>query len=63
MTDKPKKNQRKRNLKVYEPAFSYGEIADELGITRAAVQQIEQRALRKIAKALVLMGYLKEDFL
>jgi len=52
-----------RKKPVYEPYFSYAEIAEELGITRAAVQQIEQRALRKVAKVLVLLGYLKEDFL
>lgn len=57
------KLQRKTRPQVYEPYFSYAEIADELGITRAAVQQIEQRALRKVARALVLLGYLKEDFL
>lgn len=63
MDDKSKPSQRKRNKQIYEPYFSYGEIAEELGITRAAVQQIEQRALRKIAKALILLGYIKDDFI
>ena len=62
MTD-DKKTPNKRTPPVYEPYFSYGEIAEELGITRAAVQQIEQRVLRKIAKALILRGFIKEDFL
>lgn len=62
MTD-DKKPPIKRKQNIYEPYCSYGEIAKEMGITHAAVQQIEKRALRKIAHALILMGYLKEDFL
>ena len=53
----------KRQNKFYEPYFSYEEIADEIGVTRAAVQQIEQRALLKVGRALRLLGYIKNDFI
>lgn len=63
MTDSPYPDEKIRHKKVYEANYSYDEIARELGISRVAVQQIEKRALRKVAKALVLLGYLKEDFI
>lgn len=38
------------------------EVADAMGITRAAVQDIEKRALRKLRIALQKRGYTLQDF-
>ena len=38
------------------------EVADAMGITRAAVQDIEKRALRKLKVALQKRGYTLQDF-
>jgi DNA-directed RNA polymerase sigma subunit (sigma70/sigma32) len=39
------------------------EVADAMGITRAAVQDIEKRALRKLKVALQKRGLTLEDFM
>ena len=38
------------------------EVADALGTTRAAVADIEKRALRKLRHELAKRGYTMEDF-
>jgi DNA-directed RNA polymerase sigma subunit (sigma70/sigma32) len=38
------------------PLATYEEIATEMGLTRSAVRKIEQRALRKLQKALADKG-------
>jgi transcriptional regulator len=38
------------------------EVADALGTTRAAVADIEKRALRKLRNELTRRGYTMEDF-
>jgi transcriptional regulator len=38
------------------------EVADALGTTRAAVADIEKRALRKLRNELAKRGYTMEDF-
>ena len=38
------------------------EVADALGTTRAAVADIEKRALRKLKRELEKRGYKMEDF-
>ena len=38
------------------------EVADALGTTRAAVADIEKRALRKLKRELEKRGYTLEDF-
>ncbi len=42
---------------------TYEEIAQELGITRSAVRKIEQRALRKVRKALKEKGIELDDLI
>jgi len=53
----------KKQNKFYEPYFSYKEIAQEMNCTVAYVQQIEKRALLKVAKVLRRWGYIKNDFI
>jgi DNA-directed RNA polymerase sigma subunit (sigma70/sigma32) len=43
--------------------YSYTEIGEELGLTCGAVRKIEQRALRKVRKALRRRGMTFEDLL
>lgn len=43
--------------------MTYQQIADELGISRQAVYQIEKRALMKIRKILIERGIYKEHLL
>jgi DNA-directed RNA polymerase specialized sigma subunit len=38
------------------------EVADAMGITRAAVQDIEKRALRKLRNELYKRGFTLKDF-
>jgi DNA-directed RNA polymerase sigma subunit (sigma70/sigma32) len=47
---------------VLEPHMTHQEIADQFGISRAAVSDMEQKALRKLRKALEKNGYKWEDF-
>lgn len=42
---------------------TYEEIAQELGITRSAARKIEQRALRKLRKALTARGLDLSDYI
>jgi DNA-directed RNA polymerase sigma subunit (sigma70/sigma32) len=42
---------------------TYEEIAQELGITRSAARKIEQRALRKLRKALEDKGQTLSDYI
>ena len=44
-------------------AMSYQEIAEELGLTREGVRQIEIRALGKLRKGLEDAGYTWDDFI
>lgn len=39
------------------------EVADALGISRGYVSQIEQKALEKIKRRLLMKGIKKEDYL
>jgi predicted transcriptional regulator len=43
--------------------YTYEEIAEELGITRSAVRKIEQRAMRKVRKALKRKGMTLDDLI
>ena len=43
--------------------YTYDEIAKELGVTRSAVHKIEQRALRKLRKALKEKGIELDDLI
>jgi DNA-directed RNA polymerase sigma subunit (sigma70/sigma32) len=47
---------------VPEPNMTHQEIADQFGISRAAVSDMEKKALRKLRKALEKRGYKWEDF-
>ena len=42
---------------------TYAEIAAELGVTRSAARKIEQRALRKLRKALKEQGLTLADYI
>lgn len=42
---------------------TYEEIAEELGMTRSGVRKIEQRALRKLKRALDKRGMSLDDIL
>lgn len=53
------KKEKKTAREVY---MTHQEIAEELGISRAAVSDMEKRALRKIKKILIKWGYTMEDF-
>jgi DNA-directed RNA polymerase sigma subunit (sigma70/sigma32) len=57
-----KKEKKKRNLLVENPAMTHQEIADHFGTSRAAVSQLEISALRKLKRALEEKGYTMEDF-
>ena len=48
---------------VSEKGLSQQAVATELGISRAAVSQIEQQAFRKIRQELFKRGIEKEDLL
>jgi len=50
------------NLNI-DTLHTYEEIALELGMTRSAVRKIEQRALRKLGKALRAKGLTFDDLL
>lgn len=52
-------SRKKLNIPV---EMTHQEIADVLGITKAAVIDIEQRALRKLRLILKQHGYSIEDF-
>jgi DNA-directed RNA polymerase sigma subunit (sigma70/sigma32) len=43
--------------------YTYDEIATELGMTRSGVRKLEQRALRKVKKALDKRGMTLDDIL
>ena len=45
-----------------EPNMTHQEIADQFGVSRAAVSDMEKKALRKLRKALEKRGYKWEDF-
>lgn len=60
MADKKKRN--KRNLLVDEPYMTHQEIANYFGLTRAAIADIERKALVKLGKILKARGYTLEDF-
>ena len=47
---------------VPEPNMTHQEIADQFGISRAAVSDMEKKALRKLRKVLDKHGYTWEDF-
>ena len=44
------------------PVATYEEVAQEMGLTKASVRRIEQRALRKAQRILKKKGYSMEDF-
>ncbi len=46
-----------------EVMATYEEIAEALGMTRSAVRKVEQRALRKLHRALKQRGMSFEDLL
>jgi DNA-directed RNA polymerase sigma subunit (sigma70/sigma32) len=47
---------------VEDPAMTHQEIADVFGVSRAAVADMEKKALRKLKKVLEKNGYTIEDF-
>jgi len=49
--------------KIEPRVHTYAEIAKELGVTRSAARKIEQRALRKLRKALKERGEVLSDYL
>lgn len=51
-----------RKSRASQPAMSHQEMADELGVSRAAVSDMEKRALRKLKKELEKRGLTMEDF-
>jgi DNA-directed RNA polymerase specialized sigma subunit len=53
------KKERKTARDVY---MTHQEIADVLGVSRAAVSEMEKTALRKIKRALAKRGFTMEDF-
>lgn len=63
MTSNNEVNKLVKTLKrIYEPEYSYEEIAKTLGYSRVTIVDIERKALHKVAKALIKLGYVKEDF-
>jgi DNA-directed RNA polymerase sigma subunit (sigma70/sigma32) len=48
---------------LWESDMTQQEVADAMGITRAAVQDIEKRALRKLRVELRKRGLTLEDFM
>lgn len=53
------KRQKKTANEVY---MTHQEIADVLGVSRAAVSEMEKTALRKLRKILAKRGFTMEDF-
>lgn len=53
------KRQKKTANEVY---MTHQEIADVLGVSRAAVSEMEKTALRKLRKALDKRGFTLNDF-
>jgi len=51
-----------RKDRASQPAMSHQEMADELGVSRAAVSDMEKRALRKLKKELEKRGLTLDDF-
>ena len=49
--------------KDYSNGMTQQEIADILGVTRNAVQQMERNIIRKIQRAFEKRGIKKEDYL
>jgi DNA-directed RNA polymerase sigma subunit (sigma70/sigma32) len=43
--------------------YTYEEIAEDMGMTRSGVRKLEQRALRKVKKALDKRGMTLDDIL
>mgnify|MGYP006273886049 CR=1 FL=1 len=52
----------KRKKTSYEVYMTHQEISDVLGISRAAVSDMEKRALRKLKKVLDKRGITIDDF-
>jgi DNA-directed RNA polymerase sigma subunit (sigma70/sigma32) len=50
-------------LDLAAPVATYEEIAEEMGMTRSGVRKLEQRALRKLHKALHDKGMSFDDLL
>lgn len=51
-----------RQSRASQPAMSHQEMADELGVSRAAISDVEKRALSKLKKELEKRGFTIEDF-
>lgn len=51
----------KRSLPQGLYEYTLGEVAEELGLSRERVRQIEQRALEKLQKVLEARGYSSDD--
>ena len=51
-----------KKLTVEQPNMTHQAIADQFGISRAAVADMENNALRKLKKALEKKGFTLEDF-
>lgn len=47
---------------VEQPNMTHQAIADQFGISRAAVADMESNALRKVKKALEMKGFTLKDF-
>jgi len=51
-----------KNNKPPQTNMTQQEVADVLGISRAAVAELEKKALRKLRNALRAKGYTLKDF-
>jgi DNA-directed RNA polymerase sigma subunit (sigma70/sigma32) len=51
-----------KKLTVEQPNMTHQAIADYFGISRAAVADMENNALRKVKKALEKKGFTLKDF-
>ena len=53
---------KKKKKTVHEVYMTHQEISEVLGVSRAAVSEMEKTALRKVRKVLAKWGYTVEDF-
>lgn len=56
------KKEAPRKTRAEQPEMSHQEMAEELGVSRAAVSDMEKRALRKLKNELEKRGLTLDDF-
>lgn len=61
--DTPRGGTKKTGRYAVTPGSTFKEIAAELGVSRARVQQLEASALKKVKKAVRRLGIKEEDIL